>query len=372
MKERSLIRIAVAGAVRQPPSWRCVSGIAALFLVSTVAFSQPSRPGTGKALKAHGSVVLAIGVSPEGTFAASIGSDLVRLWSLPELTAVRSWDKFPAPVAVAAFSPDFKLLATAMEDGSIQLWAIPGGERIASWPSRGPGERVARITALSFTSDGSSLLSGNDDGVASVWSLPAGKPLHSLRHDDGAVHSLAWAKSEGRGQLVLTAAGTGRDINIWSLPDGRKLPPLRGHTRYIQNLMTTPDGEWLISSSNTEIKAWALRDGRAASNREDPKEDGVERSRGDAGAISRDGRWLASIEVISRREQDRRSGRTNLVEKHYVSIRQLPASGLLTRLEHPVRVKSLAFSPDGGVLITGDHSGVIHRWDLAKMGVRPQ
>jgi WD40 repeat protein len=74
-------------------------------------------------------------------------------------------------VASLAFSPDSQLLAFGLWDGTIELWSLPGGQKITSLPGSGYAA-FATVNALDFSPDGKRLAAGYDDGSVKLWGLP--------------------------------------------------------------------------------------------------------------------------------------------------------------------------------------------------------
>jgi len=57
-------------------------------------------------------------------------------------------------------------IASGSKDGSLCLWDVKTGRRLARWTAH-----KGSVTALAFHPDGQTLVSGGSDGVVKVWNL---------------------------------------------------------------------------------------------------------------------------------------------------------------------------------------------------------
>jgi WD40 repeat protein len=71
------------------------------------------------------------------------------------------------PLASLTFSPDGKLLAVALTDGTVQLWSLESGAELLRWPAN---TAPAAIAHLAFTPDGKGL-AGCDARQHYLWRL---------------------------------------------------------------------------------------------------------------------------------------------------------------------------------------------------------
>lgn len=99
----------------------------------------------------------------------------------------------PPRVNALAFSPDGELVATAGDDKTIKLWSAVRNDA----PLRQFDGHTGPVRAVAFSADGMKLLSGGDDATVRLWDRTTGRELQSVNVARG-VTSLAWSQDGER------------------------------------------------------------------------------------------------------------------------------------------------------------------------------
>ncbi|MGG6294251.1 DnaJ domain-containing protein [Leptolyngbya sp. AN02str] len=111
------------------------------------------------------------------------------------------------------------------------------------------------ITAVAVASDGRLLASATQQGAIDLWNLKTRTGFCRLHGHEGAIYALAMSAD---GQL-LVSAGADRAIRFWHIKTGTMLRSLSGHTAAVRSLALSPDRRVLISGSDDgSIKHWPL------------------------------------------------------------------------------------------------------------------
>jgi WD40 repeat protein len=293
-----------------------------------------------RTLEGHSDAVNCLAISPRGRVLVSGARDCaVRFWELPSGTPVPPPLRTEAaPVTCLVVSPQNKIVASGEENGLIRLWTLTGR------PVRCLPGHSAPVRCLAASRDGSLLASGDRTGTVRLWSLPKGEPLgtHLMTLLMGAIGlwpsvSLAFSP-DGR----LLAGGWGPNkVSLWTDPPGQSLRTLDGHTGSVGCVAFSPDGRVLASGSNDHlVRLWGLPDGKTG-----------EPLAGHVGpvthlAFSPDGRVLAS------------GGEDGTVE-----LWSVPDGRPLQTLQgHTRALTGLVISPDGQLLASSSEDATVRIW----------
>ncbi len=185
----------------------------------------------------------------------------LHLWN----TATRQMiAEFPLdrPCRGLAFAKDGRTLVTATGTtsrglGSLTLWSVPEGTKLASYPSEAAG--VGPAIKFAATEDLSLAAYAYQAGPQRirVIDLRSGKELWTTTAAKVYVTTLAFSPD---GKTLASAAGFGEsDIRLWDVASGKQIGQLEGHGSWVSFLVFSPDGNKLISSSADQtIRIWDI------------------------------------------------------------------------------------------------------------------
>src|SRR5712692_6459071 len=206
------------------------------------------------------------------------------------------------------------------EEGSVQIWNVASGEVVKTYPvianafSRN-GRFMARIDylkdpkrivvsdvttgqqkqAFAASNPGAVFFDAGGQEVAvtdpmrselKIWSVTTGAEIKTIPADQsiGAL-GLNAAAFSADGKTVAAAPYPGNSIKMWDLATGHELHRFEGQSS-VQGLAVTPNGRWLVVSSQLGVNLWDVATGKRVANLSEGPVNFL--------ALSRDGRWLAT------------------------------------------------------------------------------
>ncbi len=325
--------------------------------VSSVSFSPDGRflltgsidstariwdPATGKELMrfVHPRMVHSATFSPDGRFVLTgCGDHIARLWSVTTGLETMRFVGHTQSIYAVAFSPDGRFaltgggrievpagMATDNQEGdpdfTVRMWDVATGVEVRRFVGH-----TQAIESVAFSPNGRYILSGSSDKTARMWDAQNGRELHRFVgvSQNDFISSVHFSHDS---RLVLTAHIDGP--RLWDAATGEQLRHLSNSA--VEAATFSPDSRVVVAAIwNRSLVEW-----NAASGEE------VRRfaSRANSilsAAISPDGRLLATSQFKMAQLWDLQTG---------AELRRIKPQFI-------VLLGSVAFSPDGRVLIMG-------------------
>jgi len=257
-------------------------------------------------------------------------------------------------------------------------------------PPRGEGRKTdttlsgCLVSAVAFALDGNTLVTGDCSKQLKVWDLRKREVQHVFKDPQDRVRSVCISPD---GQYV---GGGGRDTReideypvarVWRVSDEEVPHVLQGFEHTITTLAFTPDGKTLATGSHDgSVRLWDTVTWTERSR----LQQALRSHGGVVITVSPDGRLLAAgdewgvVHVWDLQIENKlfeANGHTD--EVWALAFRTLAtgskdttvrlwqvATGkeMLILRDHDAKVSAVAFSPDGKILASGDHNGVLKLW----------
>lgn len=316
-----------------------VIAFASIFLVGggIIGFSQVAAlfkptPATTSTETPTPTQTLAPGQTPTASPTSTPPPIAISPETAANVTQLQAMNDFTSFLLSIAFSPDRRILALGLYDGTIQLRDADTLDLLRTLEGHLDG-----VFSLAFNPDGSALISGSGDNTVRLWDVKTGQPLLTLAGHKTRVLGVAFS-SDGR-----TVASGGDDGIVHLMDSDNGLRALTGHKDEVRSVAFSPDGTMLASASrDSTVKLWRVSDGRLLRSLE-----------GHTGevfsvAFSPDGSRVAA-------------GNGDKTAQLW----EVETGKLVRTFEgHEGAVSYVAFSPDGHMLATGSYDHTARLWDV--------
>lgn len=182
-----------------------------------------------------------ITLSSNGRVLAAIGEHKILVWNVDEQRVIMRHTA-KQRFTQCALSPAGDMLAVGAEGSRVALWTdLAGTPRVKVLVGHG-----ARVTQIEFSSDSKRLLTASDDRTARVWGIDDERTLQKLTGHRGKVYCVAFHPNL---QFIATG-GFDYSIRIWHASPELPIRPTVPHVSDINSIAVSPDGKQIAVGLN--------------------------------------------------------------------------------------------------------------------------
>ena len=292
---------------------------------------EPMVQGGGSGRRGY---VCAVAFSPDSKTLASAGGGVVRLWDPLTGKEKGRLDGESSRVAAVAFSPDGKRIAAGCGQ-ALRIWDAATLKEIALLEVP-----FHAAEGLSLAPDGKTLAVMRSEGRLDLWDTAAVKQRPVPREIDKCQGTIRAAAFAPKGTTLAVGVSPGA-IHAVDLATEKTHFLGNSGDGPVAPLAFLPDGRSILGGSNRAIIGRTLPEGKPVAW------SGFKHDSLTCLAVTRDGRRTASGGSAMMIVLSRANGETQVLDGH------------------PGGVQALAFSPDGGALVSGGKDRMLRLWEVA-------
>jgi WD40 repeat protein len=257
-------------------------------------------------------------------------------------------------ISQVAYSSDGTLLAIA---GSAGIWLYEAGtlKEVGVLQSN-----TGLVLSVAFGPDGTMLASGNEDGTVRLWDVAHGEEIAVLEGHTPRDGGLSWVRSvafSSDGQTVVSGGEDGT-VRLWDVAQRKAVAVLTGHLGPVSSVAFSPDGQMVASGGLNALVKGSYRVQDSTVRLWDVKQHqpigviGFHESQVLSVAFSPDGRTVVSGDM---------KGTIRLWDG---TPRWMPGPVIAILQGHTDGITSIAFSPDGRMIASGGYDGTVRLWEV--------
>jgi RNA polymerase sigma factor (sigma-70 family) len=283
-------------------------------------------------LLAAGVTALAFGPPVEPKVA--VRADEPRPSAPLEAVAVSRFEGHTDGVMVVAFSPDGKRALSGGvcygdRDPTLRLWDVTTGKELLKLEGHTEG-----VYSLAFLPGGQKAVSGGGEGTIRVWDLETGKELNRFEGHAGTVYGLDVTRD---GKWMLSG-GEDSTMRLWDTETGKEVRRFAGHDGRVRAVAFSPDGRQAVSGTvlgDSTLRIWDVETGNELSKY-----------------------TVAAVPARNRRN-------IGLLKMSGPGVIPPGGFGPFPFPDEPGGIASVAFSPDGKLVLAGCMDNVLRVFELS-------
>jgi WD40 repeat protein len=202
----------------------------------------------------HTNEIQALSLSLDGSVLLSGSRDrTIKRWDTFTGRCVATLSGHTAMISALTISPDLSY-AISVGDNELKRWCLATNcSSVSGFANNGA------ITAIAVSSEGECVFLASVNGTIEKWSMLTGTCLSTMNGHIGKVYDMTIS----RNRSWLFSASNDKSIKHWDLKTGLCLSTWSGHSERVTSLAVSSNSEWVLSvSCDQTIKRWDIAEGR--------------------------------------------------------------------------------------------------------------
>lgn len=208
--------------------------------------------------------------SPDGQLVLGLDDNAVTIFHADTGDPVTMFRGHHDRVWDAAFSNDSRLVASASQDGTLQVWSSASGESIATLRLGSP------VTCVDFSADGQRTACGQLSGdvrktaTIHIWPFHNGTATTQFAAHEAFIAVVRFSPDgrmlvSGTGHPDLDESASGGEIRLWDLNGETRTYDVMSHGAGLdcRSMGFARDGAWLMTTSKLDTFVWDVATGVA-------------------------------------------------------------------------------------------------------------
>lgn len=176
----------------------------------------------------------------------------VAVWDATTHARVVEFEAHEEKITALDVSPDASKIASGSRDGTVFVWCLETGRRIA-----GPLKQARSVLSVRFSPTGDRIASAGSDFLIHVWSICSDNVQSETRVPTDPACSLAWS-NDGRRLFTGCHRGSILCFDVSGLTPAITKWPGHPHFDAVSTLCLSNNGKFVVSASGSEysVKIW--------------------------------------------------------------------------------------------------------------------
>ena len=169
---------------------------------------------------------------------------VVKLWDIQTGRIIKTLKGHSSIINAVVFSPKGQYILTVSYDKTAKLWDAKNGTLLHTLSGH-----TKEVVAGQFSSDDKMVITGSADGTAKIWDTQTGSLKCTL--EGNTIWPISAVNFSPDNKKVIMSSGF--TAKIWDIASKTLLHELKGQTKYVSDILFSPDQKNILTISDFNI-----------------------------------------------------------------------------------------------------------------------